>query len=63
VAPLIAQSPAPIIVKLVDRSKSSTDRVIEILVGALGLTGALALTALVCGAILGAGLFWMRKRK
>jgi hypothetical protein len=61
-APLIAQSPAPIIIKLVDRSKSSTDRVIEILVGALGLTGALALAALVCGAALAGVMFWMRRR-
>jgi len=34
-----------------------------VVVGALGLTGALALLAIVCGALLGALLFWVRARQ
>jgi hypothetical protein len=61
-APLIAQSPAPIIVKLVEPSKHS-NRYVEVLLGALGLTGALTLLALVCGAVLAVVIFWLRGRE
>jgi len=52
---------APIIVKLVEPQHHETTAV-DVLVGALGLTGALALTAVVCGIIVGAVLFWLRRR-
>jgi len=53
---------APIIVKLVEPHRHETT-VVDVLVGALGLTGALAVMAIVLGAILGAVLFWLRRRK
>jgi hypothetical protein len=34
-----------------------------VVVGALGLTGALMLLAVVCGALLGVVLFWVRARQ
>jgi hypothetical protein len=34
-----------------------------VLVGALGLTGALALAAVLCGIVVGALLFWLRRRR
>jgi hypothetical protein len=61
-ATLTHQSPAPIIVKLVDQSKHS-NRIAEVVLGALGLAGALALLALVCGAALAVVIFWLRARE
>jgi hypothetical protein len=61
-AALTHQSPAPIIVKLVDQSKHS-NRLAEVILGALGLTGALALVALVCGAALAVLIVWLRARE
>jgi hypothetical protein len=46
------QAPQPIIVRVVEQPVESTG-VADVLIGAFGLTGALVLTAVVLGAVLG----------
>jgi len=52
---------APIIVKLVDPPKDPTG-LAGVLIGALGLTGAITLIALTLGVLLAVVMFWMRSR-
>lgn len=51
------QSSPPIIVKIVEPKEES---LYDVLVGALGLTGAMVLVAIVAALIFGAVLFWVR---
>ena len=51
----------PIIVKLVEPPKDPTG-LAGVLIGALGLTGAITLVAVVSGVITAAIIFWVRKR-
>ncbi len=56
------QQPAsPIIVKIVEPPGDPTG-LSQILLGALGLSGAILLVALVLGVLFGAILFWLRAR-
>jgi hypothetical protein len=55
------QSPAPIIVKIVETPRDPTG-LADVLVGALGLTGALLLMALVLGIVAGGILYFARSR-
>ena len=58
---LLFQSPKPpIIVKLIDPPKEN--ELAHIVVGALGLTGALTLLAMLLGVLLAAVMFWVRSR-
>ena len=50
----------PIIVKLVEPSELSG--LAEVLIGAIGLTGAVALLAIVAGVAMAGLLFWWRSR-
>jgi hypothetical protein len=60
VTPLLAlQQSSPIIVKIVEPKPES---LYEVLYGALGLTGVLALASVVAAVLLGAVLFWIRSR-
>jgi hypothetical protein len=55
------QSP-PIIVKIIEPNRDPTG-LAGVLIGALGLTGAIVLLALVAAAIFGVALFWYRSRR
>jgi ABC-type phosphate transport system permease subunit len=57
------QSPqSPIIVKLVETPHSELSGLADVLIGSLGLTGALTLLALGLGILAGAVLFFVRSR-
>ena len=49
---MLSQGSQPIVVRVVEPAADSTT-VADVLIGALGLTGALLLVAAVCGAVLG----------
>jgi membrane protein DedA with SNARE-associated domain len=57
-----AQQSAPIIVKIVETPGDPTG-LAGVLIGALGLTGALVLLALVLGAVMGGILYFARSRR
>jgi hypothetical protein len=52
---------SPIIVKLIDEPRDPTG-LAGVLIGALGLTGALTLLAVMLGLALGGLMFWLRSR-
>ena len=52
--------PPPIIVRLIEPRK---DTLYDVLFGALGLTGVLALVSLLAAIAFGALLFWIRRRQ
>ena len=54
-------APAPIIVKIVETPHDPTG-LAEVLIGSIGLTGAILLLALVVGLLFGSVLFWLRSR-
>jgi hypothetical protein len=57
---LVLQS-SPIIVKLIEPPGDPTG-LADVLLGALGLTGVLAVAAVTLGLLLGAVMFWLRSR-
>jgi hypothetical protein len=62
---LIQQSPSgPVIVKIIAPEKDTTGltQLRDVLIGSLGLTGAIVLMAVVLGAALAGVMFWMRRR-
>jgi hypothetical protein len=52
----------PIIVDITEPTPSPIEGLAEVLVGAIGLTGVLALGAVLCGVVLAALMFWVRAR-
>lgn len=52
---------SPIIVKLIDEPRDPTG-LAGVLIGAIGLTGALTLLAVMLGLALGGLMFWLRSR-
>ena len=54
-------APAPIIVKIVETPHDPTG-LSDVLIGSIGLTGAIVLLALVVGLLFGSVLFWLRSR-
>ena len=58
-----AQQPAsPIIVKLIEPPHSELSGLADVLIGSIGLTGALTLMAFVLGIVVGGILFFIRSR-
>jgi hypothetical protein len=55
------QQSAPIIVKIVEPPHDPTG-ISDVLIGAIGFTGAAILAALVLGLLLGGLMFWVRSR-
>ena len=55
--------PSPIIVKIVEPKKDPTGGLADVLIGALGLSGALFLLAVIAAVAFGGLLFWLRSRK
>jgi hypothetical protein len=54
-------APSPIIVKIVETPHDPTG-LSDVLIGSIGLTGAIVLLALVIGLAFGSVLFWLRSR-
>jgi hypothetical protein len=59
---LQTQPGGPIIVKITEPPKSELSTLSQVLLGSLGLSGVLALVAILLGIGLGALMFWVRKR-
>jgi hypothetical protein len=57
----LTQPQDPIIVKLVETPHDPTG-LADVLIGSLGLTGAIVLLALIMGGLFGGVLFWYRSR-
>jgi len=58
------QSSAPVIVKIVQTPpKSELTGLADVLVGSIGLTGAIVVAALLVGLLFGGVLFWVRSRQ
>jgi hypothetical protein len=60
---LQAQPSKPIIVKIIQPDKSELSGLADVLLGSLGLTGLIVVSAIVLGAIFGSLLFWVRSRE
>jgi hypothetical protein len=56
------QPGGPIIVDITEPPKSALSTLSQVLLGSLGLTGALAVTAILLGIGLGWLMFWLRRR-
>ena len=52
---------APVIVKLVEPKKDPTG-IADVIIGAIGLTGAIVLLAVLLGAVMAVVMFWLRAR-
>ena len=54
----------PVIVRIISPPKDTTglSGLAEVLIGSLGLTGAIVLAAIVMGAMMAAVMFWFRSR-
>jgi hypothetical protein len=57
----LTEQQKPIIVKLMETPHDPTG-LADVLIGSLGLTGAIVLLAIVSGALFAGILFWMRSR-
>lgn len=55
--------PKPFMIDIVEPAKSEAEGVADLLIGSIGLAGAIAVSALVIGAIVGGLLFWLRSRR
>ena len=53
----------PIIVRIEEPPARELEGLADVLLGALGLTGVIALTAMVVGVALGSLMFWLRSRR
>jgi len=61
--PFVQSQPGgAIIVKITETPKSELSTLSEVLLGSLGLSGALALLAIVLGLIVGGLMFWIKRR-
>jgi hypothetical protein len=54
---------APIIVKIIEPPHNELSGLADVLIGSLGLTGALVLMALLLGALVGGVMFFVRSRR
>jgi hypothetical protein len=59
---LQGQPGGPIIVKITEPPKSELSTLSQVLLGSLGLSGALALLAILLGLIAGGLMFWIKRR-
>jgi hypothetical protein len=58
------QPPAPpIIVRIIETPKDPTEGLADVLLGALGVTGLIFVTAIVMGVMTAALLYWLRSRE
>ena len=60
----LTQTSSPIIVKLIEPpAKSELTGLADVLLGSLGLTGAIVLAAVLVGLVFASVLFWVRSRE
>jgi hypothetical protein len=61
---LIQQPSSPVIVKIISPPQDTTglSALADVLIGSLGLTGAIVLGALLLGAVMAGLMFWYRSR-
>ena len=59
---LLSQGGGPIIVDITEPPKSELSALSRVLLGSLGLTGVLALMAILLGIGIGGLVFWIRRR-
>jgi len=61
---LIQQPSSPVIVKIISPPKDTTglSTLADVLIGSLGLTGAIVLAAFLSGALIAAVMYWFRHR-
>jgi hypothetical protein len=59
---LVSQAGGPIIVNITEPPKSELSALSQVLLGSLGLTGVLALMAILLGLGIGGLMFWIKKR-
>jgi len=61
---LIQQPSSPVIVKIISPPKDTTglSTLADVLVGSLGLTGAIVLVAFLSGAVIAGVMYWFRHR-
>jgi hypothetical protein len=57
-----SQPGGPIIVKITEPPKSELSTLSDVLLGSLGLSGALALLAILLGLVVGGLMFWIKRR-
>jgi hypothetical protein len=55
--------PKPVIVDITQPPDDPISGLADIFIGALGLTGAMLLAAIVIGVVLGGLIFWLRSRR
>jgi hypothetical protein len=60
---LQSQPERPIIVDITEPPKSELSTLSQVLLGSLGLSGVLALTAILLGIALGGLMFWIKRRR
>jgi hypothetical protein len=58
----LSQSDGPIIVDITEPPKSELSALSQVLLGSLGLTGVLALMAILLGIGIGGLMFWIKRR-
>jgi hypothetical protein len=59
----VAEPPPPaIIVRIIEPPRDPTGGLGDLLLSALGLTGAIIIIAVACGLLIGGLLFWRRRR-
>ena len=61
---MIQQPSSPVIVKIISPPKDTTglSTLADVLIGSLGLTGAIVLVAFLSGAVIAAVMYWFRHR-
>jgi hypothetical protein len=61
---LIQQPSSPVIVKIISPPKDTTglSTLADVLIGSLGLTGAIVLAAFLSGAVIAGVMYWFRHR-
>ena len=57
-----SQPSSPIIVKIIEPAKSELSGLSDVLIGSLGLAGAITLAALLMGVLMAGLMFWLRSR-
>ncbi len=58
----LQQSQDPVVVKITDPEESELSSLADVLLGSLGLTGALVLASILAACVFAGVLFWLRSR-
>ena len=58
----VQAQPDPVIVRIIQPPRDPTEGLADVLIGSLGLSGAITVLAILCGIVMGGVLFWIRSR-